>query len=38
LEALKTLGEGDATKFVIPTELISLVQPLTANAREALGE
>jgi regulator of protease activity HflC (stomatin/prohibitin superfamily) len=38
LDALKTLGEGDATKFVIPTEFVNLVQPLAQNAREALGE
>lgn len=38
LDALKRLGEGDATKFVIPTEFVNLVQPLAQNAREALGE
>jgi regulator of protease activity HflC (stomatin/prohibitin superfamily) len=35
LDALKTLGEGDATKFVIPTEFLNLVQPLTEGARQA---
>ena len=35
LDALKALGEGEATKFVIPTEFVNLVQPLMANARQA---
>jgi regulator of protease activity HflC (stomatin/prohibitin superfamily) len=38
LDALKTLGEGDATKFVIPTEFLNLVQPLTDGARQAHHE
>ncbi|MBM4464460.1 MAG: SPFH/Band 7/PHB domain protein [Chloroflexi bacterium] len=38
LEALKVLGEGEATKFVIPTEFVNLVQPLVANARQAHAE
>jgi len=38
LDALKKLGEGDATKFVIPTEFVNLVQPLAATAREAHTE
>lgn len=38
LEALKTLGEGDATKFVIPTEFINLVRPLAKGARQAHEE
>jgi regulator of protease activity HflC (stomatin/prohibitin superfamily) len=38
LEALKALGEGDATKFVIPTEFVSLVQPLVESTRQAHGE
>ncbi|MEA3375378.1 MAG: SPFH domain-containing protein [Chloroflexota bacterium] len=38
LEALKKLGEGDATKFVIPTEFVNLVQPLAASARQAHEE
>ncbi|HET90761.1 MAG TPA: SPFH/Band 7/PHB domain protein [Chloroflexi bacterium] len=35
LEALKALGEGAATKFVIPTEFVNLAQPLMASARQA---
>ncbi len=38
LEALKALGEGDATKFIIPTEFVNLVQPLAATARQAHQE
>lgn len=38
LEALKNLGEGASTKFVIPTELISLAKPITDYARGALEE
>jgi len=38
LEVLKALGEGAATKFVIPTEFVNLVQPLAASARQAHGE
>lgn len=38
LEALKNLGEGASTKFVIPTELISLAKPISDYARGALEE
>jgi len=38
LDALKTLGEGDATKFVIPTELLNLAQPLSAITKKAHSE
>ncbi len=38
LEALKALGEGAATKFIIPTELLNLAQPLTALAQQAHQE
>ncbi len=38
LEALKALGEGDATKFVIPAELMNLAQPLTALTKQAHSE
>jgi len=38
LEALKALGAGDATKFVIPTEFVNLVQPLVAHATQARSE
>ncbi len=38
LEALKALGEGAATKFVIPMEFVNLVQPLVAHAGQALAE
>ncbi|MGC9467951.1 MAG: SPFH domain-containing protein [Anaerolineae bacterium] len=32
LEALKALGEGASTKFVIPTEFVNLAQPLVESA------
>ncbi|MGC9332744.1 MAG: SPFH domain-containing protein, partial [Anaerolineae bacterium] len=35
LDALKALGEGDATKFIIPTELINLARPLSTLTEEA---
>lgn len=38
LDALKTLGEGEATKFVIPAEFVNLVRPLTDMARDAHKE
>ena len=38
LEALKSLGEGDATKFIIPTELMNLAQPLSTIAKQAHTE
>jgi regulator of protease activity HflC (stomatin/prohibitin superfamily) len=38
LEALKALGEGNATKFVIPTEFVNLAQPLVKNAVQAHDE
>ncbi len=38
LEARKALGEGAATKFVIPMEFVNLVQPLVAHASRALAE
>jgi len=38
LETLKALGEGDATKFIIPTELMNLAQPLTALVKGAHTE
>ena len=38
LEALKSLGEGASTKFVIPTELINLAQPLVENAKTAVSK
>jgi regulator of protease activity HflC (stomatin/prohibitin superfamily) len=38
LEALKTLGAGESTKFVIPTELVGLAQPLLAHLSKAQSE
>jgi regulator of protease activity HflC (stomatin/prohibitin superfamily) len=38
LEALKELGASDATKLVIPTELVSIAQPLLAHAVKAQAE
>src|SRR5437667_368704 len=35
LEALKSLGEGAATKFIFPLEFTKLLQPLSDYAREA---
>jgi regulator of protease activity HflC (stomatin/prohibitin superfamily) len=37
LEALKVLGTGDGTKLVIPTELVSLAQPLLTHVLKAQG-
>lgn len=36
LEALKALGAGEATKFVIPTELLNLARPLAGLSKEAM--
>ncbi len=38
LDALKALGAGDSSKLVIPTELVSLAQPLLSHALKAQGE
>jgi len=38
LDALRALGQGAATKFVIPTEFLQLVQGITSHASEALRE
>jgi regulator of protease activity HflC (stomatin/prohibitin superfamily) len=38
LDALKALGEGAATKFVIPAEFLNLARPLAENALRAHGE
>lgn len=38
LEALKVLGEGASTKFVIPAELINLAQPLVESAKAAVSK
>jgi regulator of protease activity HflC (stomatin/prohibitin superfamily) len=38
LEALKVLGEGAATKFIIPAELMNLAQPLVENAKSAMAK
>ena len=38
LEALKNLGEGASTKFIIPTELLNLAKPLSEYAKGALQE
>ena len=35
LDALKSLGEGAATKFIFPLEFTKLLQPLSDYAREA---
>lgn len=38
LDALKALGEGEATKFIIPSEFVNLARPLAENARGAFDE
>ena len=38
LDALKVLGTGDGTKLVIPTELVSLAQPLLTHVLRGQGE
>lgn len=38
LEALKALGAGASTKFVIPAELLNLAQPLIENAKAAVSK
>jgi regulator of protease activity HflC (stomatin/prohibitin superfamily) len=38
LEALKALGAGQATKFIIPTEFVNLLKPLTSHASRAMEE
>jgi len=37
LEALKALGAGPATKFIIPTEFTQLVKPLTGYINRGFG-
>jgi regulator of protease activity HflC (stomatin/prohibitin superfamily) len=37
LETLKTLGQSASTKFVLPAEFTSLLQPLIQHARNAGG-
>lgn len=38
LDALKGLGEGAATKFIIPTELLNLVIQISELAKKAHSE
>ena len=38
LDALKELGSGASTKFIIPTELLNLAKPLTDLSKNALQE
>ena len=38
LDALKALGAGASTKFIIPTEFVNLAQPLVSNALKAHEE
>ncbi len=38
LEALKGLGEGASTKFIIPTELLNLAKPISDIAKGAHSE
>jgi len=38
MDALRAMGEGAATKFIIPTELLSLVRPLAEHASRSLGD
>ena len=38
LEALKVIGAGESTKFVIPAEFVNLVRPLVAHAGRAVEQ
>ncbi len=38
LEALKALGAGPATKFVIPLEFSELVRPITESVQQGMGK
>ena len=38
LDALKALGAGASTKFVIPTEFVNLARPLITHATQAHAE
>jgi len=38
LEALKNLGEGESTKFIIPTELMNLAKPIGEYAKGAFED
>lgn len=37
LEMLKNLGQGESTKFVIPLELLGLLQPMLQHTRDISG-
>lgn len=37
LDALGTLGDGPATKFVLPMEFLTLLRPLIVHAERAVG-
>lgn len=37
LDALKNLGQGEATKFILPLELTSLIQPMLQHTRNMGG-
>ena len=36
LDTLRALGQGQATKFIIPTEFVNLARPLITNAAQAM--
>jgi len=38
LDALRALGEGEATKFVIPTEFLQIARGLTSHASNAMQD
>jgi len=38
LDALRALGEGQATKFVIPTEFLQMVKGITSHAGDAMQD
>jgi len=38
LNAIKALGNSDATKFVIPMEFMSLLEPLRVHTANAGGD
>ncbi|MHB1356557.1 MAG: SPFH domain-containing protein [Anaerolineae bacterium] len=36
LDVLRALGQGQATKFIIPTEFVNLVKPIISNAAQSM--
>jgi len=38
IEALKQIGQGESTKFVLPMELVNLIKPFGGYAKDAMQE